>query len=84
LPGTSGNYSPLWADASPAIDVGPFAEQRGLDVNLVKAGEVTGLVRSFHVNNGYESSVGVRYFEVKDILGFILRKKAISDVSSCS
>ena len=37
-------------DAPPPGDYGPVSEQRRLYIDPVKAGEVAGTVRSFHVN----------------------------------
>ena len=43
------------ADASPPADYGPLSEQRRLDIDLVKPGEVARVVRSLHVNGQHDS-----------------------------
>lgn len=43
------------ADAPPSADDGPLSEQRRLDIDLVKPGEIAHVIRSFHVNGQHDS-----------------------------
>jgi len=45
----------MGTDASPPADYGPVSEQCGMNIDLVKTGEVAGVVRSFHVNGQHDS-----------------------------
>ena len=43
------------ADTSPPADYSPVSEKGGLDIDLIKAGEVARVVGSFHVNGQHDS-----------------------------
>ena len=43
------------ADTSPPADYSPVAEKCGLDIDLIKAGEVAGVVGSFHIDSCHGS-----------------------------
>jgi hypothetical protein len=42
------------ANPPPPADYGPASEQRGLDIDLVETGEVSRVVKSFHVNGWHD------------------------------
>jgi hypothetical protein len=45
------------ANPPPPADYGPASEQRGLDIDLVETGEVTRVVKSFHVNGWHDPEI---------------------------
>jgi hypothetical protein len=56
------------ANAPPPADDSPFPEQGLLDLDLVKAGEITGAVGSFHIHSGHGSKLGNPSLSVKSFL----------------